>query len=343
MIFMYNNKEEALYVKACVIAANEEDSQGDRLSPEDIKRIFTSFNNQNNFEVWHQGEKVEGVSLLENYINKATEPIGDKEAPVGSWLITMKVDNPDIRLSIEKHEFEGVSLSSSVRSSCKLDLPELATYSMIRDMECINPAFISLVGRLGTDEGPSNGYPLEVMNYPTYVKKNRRGGNTLGFMSELKALIGKYDDADVADASSVEKSEAPLTSEEEPKNQPEAEVMKEECPEKKDKEEEDDEPVVEKDSAEVPAEEPATSEETAKPEVADEIADLASRLEKLEAIVAELTKEPEAEEPATTEEEAEEPKIQKSAKQIITEEAPEPRKTFNELTGRDSFGRKIRK
>ena len=235
---MYNNKEEALYVKACVIAANEEDSQGDILSSEDIKRIFTSFNNQNNFEVWHQGEKIEGVSLLENYINKATEPIGDKEAPVGSWLITMKVDNPDIRLSIEKHEFEGVSLSSSVRSSCKLDLPELATYSMIRDMECINPAFISLVGRLGTDEGPSNGYPLEVMNYPTYVKKNRRGGNTLGFMSELKALIGKYDDADVADASSVEKSEAPLTSEEEPKKQPEAEVMKEECPEKKDKEEE---------------------------------------------------------------------------------------------------------
>ena len=112
---------------------------------------------------------------------------------------------------------------------------------------------------------------------------------------------------------------------------------------KKDKEEEDDEPVVEKDSAEVPAEEPATSEETAKPEVAEEIAELTSRIEKLEAIVAELTKEPEAEEPATTEEEAEEPKIQKSAKQIITEEAPEPRKTFNELTGRDSFGRKIRK
>jgi hypothetical protein len=81
---MYNNKEEALYVKACVIAANEEDSQGDILSSEDIKRIFTSFNNQNNFEVWHQGEKIEGVSFLENYINKATEPLGDKEAPVGS-------------------------------------------------------------------------------------------------------------------------------------------------------------------------------------------------------------------------------------------------------------------
>ena len=340
---MYNDKEEALYVKACVIAANEEDSQGDRLSPEDIKRIFTSFNNQDKFEVWHQGEQIQGVTLLENYINKANEPILDREAPVGSWLITMKVDNPEIGESIKRHEFEGVSLSSSVRSSCKLDLPELATYGMIRDMECINPAFISLVGRLGTDEGPSNGYPLEVMDYPTYIQKSNNGGNRLGFMSELKALIGKYDSVDesMTDAT-VEKSEAPEEIEEAKEDEEPVEVLKEECPEK-DKE---DETVVEKDSAEVAEAEPATDEEpAAEPEVVDEIADLTSRVEKLEAIVAELTKEEETDEKAEAEEESaeEEPKIQKSAKQIITEEEPQPRKTFNELTGRDSFGRKIRK
>ena len=37
---MLNDKDEALYVKACVIPANEEDSQGDTLSSEDIKRIL---------------------------------------------------------------------------------------------------------------------------------------------------------------------------------------------------------------------------------------------------------------------------------------------------------------
>ena len=71
MWFMMNEKDEALYVKACVIPANEEDSQGDTLSSEDIKRIFTSYNNSSNFEIYHHGEKVEGISTLENYINKA--------------------------------------------------------------------------------------------------------------------------------------------------------------------------------------------------------------------------------------------------------------------------------
>lgn len=343
MITMYNNKEEALFVKACVIAANEEDSQGDVLSSEDIKRIFTSFNNQSSFEVWHQNERIEGVSLLENYINKAPETIGNKTAPAGSWLITLRIDNPSIKESVQRHEFEGVSLSSSVKSACKLDLPSMATYSMIRDMECINPTFISLVGKLGTDEGPSNQYPLEIMNYPSYIKKNKLGGKNLGFMSELKALIGKYDNAEETvetDASQVEKSEAPET--EEPKDEPaeEVEVKKEECPQKG--QEEEAETVVEKEATEVPVEEAATEETEEKEEEVDELAKLEERIKKLEEIVQELTKEndePEVEAPA----EEEEPKIQKSAKQIITDEAPVKVKSFNELTGRDSFGRKIRK
>ena len=349
---MIDEKDNALYVKACVIPANEEDSQGDTLSSEDIKRIFTSYDNNSSFEVYHHGDQIDGVTLLENYINKAEEPIGDRVAPVGSWLIIMKVTNPTIKEMVLSHEFEGVSLSSTVKQSCGLNLPDITTYADVRDMECVTPQFISLVGRLGTDEGPANGYPLEVMNYTTYIKKSKNGGKKL----EVKEIITALKDL-VTQAESVEPTEveAPvILKNDEPteeEKEEEAEVNKEECPKdpevKKESEStEESEPVVNK-------EDTPTEEEQAEEESEDNTDDDSARIAALEEKVAELEKAIEAlkEEPETEEtveeeivEEEVKPKINKSKKTIITED-PKPAvvANFNERTGRDAFGRKIRK
>ena len=291
-----NDKDEALYVKACVIPANEEDSTGDRLSSEDIKRIFTSFNNKDSFEIYHHGEQVDGITLLENYINKAEEPIGDRTAPVGSWLITMKITNPTIQEMVNNHEFEGVSLSSQVKKSCGLKLPALTTYTEVGDMECLDPMLISLVGKLGTDGGPANGYPLEVMNYTTYINKSKNGGKKVDIadiVNALKDLIKKAEGEP-----ETEKAEEP-------------EIKKEEAPE----------------------------EEAAEEEVAEEDDD---RIAALEERVTSLEKAIEALQPEENEEVK--PKINKNNKRPIITDDPEPiiRKSFNERTGRDSFGRKIR-
>lgn len=318
----YNDKSEALYVKGCVIACGIEDSQGDILDSESIKKIFTSYNNESKFEVMHMGERISGVTLLENYINKAPEQVGDKEAPIGSWLITMRVDNPEIRESILNHEFEGVSLSSEVKKSCNLKLPPITSYSSLKDMECLNPVYISLVGKLDSDEGPANGFPIVVQDYTTYIKKSKNyGGKTLKFEEFLKSLKQLL--------SQVEESEeAP-----------------EETPEEKPEEEE--KPKIKKDSdgeSEAPegGEEDKPDEE--KPDDVDARLDaLAKKVEALEKIVAELKSEKEEEQEESEEEEAK-PKIQKSRKQMNTEEPePVPQKTFFEMTGRDAFGRKIRK
>ena len=352
---MIDEKDNALYVKACVIPANEEDSQGDTLSSEDIKRIFTSYDNNSRFEVYHHGDLVDGVTLLENYINKAEEPIGDRVAPVGSWLIIMKVTNPTIKEMVLSHEFEGVSLSSTVKQSCGLNLPDITTYADVRDMECVTPQFISLVGRLGTDEGPANGYPLEVMNYATYIKKSKNGGKKL----EVKEIITALKDL-VTQAESVEPTEveAPVILKndeptEEEKKEEEAEVNKEECPKdpevKKESEStEESEPVVNKEDT------PTAEEEIVEEESEDNTDDDSARIAALEEKVAELEKAIEAlkvEEPETEEtveeeivEEEVKPKINKSKKTIITEDPkPEVVANFNERTGRDEFGRKIRK
>lgn len=352
---MIDEKDNALYVKACVIPANEEDSQGDTLSSEDIKRIFTSYDNNSRFEVYHHGDQIDGVTLLENYINKAEEPIGDRVAPGGSWLIIMKVTNPTIKEMVLSHEFEGVSLSSTVKQSCGLNLPDITTYADVRDMECVTPQFISLVGRLGTDEGPANGYPLEVMNYTTYIKKSKNGGKKL----EVKEIITALKDL-VTQAESVEPTEveAPVIlkndePQEEEKKEEEAEVNKEECPKdpevKKESEStEESEPVVNKEDT------PTAEEETVEEESENNTDDDSARIAALEEKVAELEKaiealkveEPEAEETVEEEivEEEVKPKINKSKKTIITED-PKPAvvANFNERTGRDSFGRKIRK
>ena len=350
---MIDEKDNALYVKACVIPANEEDSQGDTLSSEDIKRIFTSYDNNSRFEVYHHGDLVDGVTLLENYINKAEEPIGDRVAPVGSWLIIMKVTNPTIKEMVLSHEFEGVSLSSTVKQSCGLNLPDITTYADVRDMECVTPQFISLVGRLGTDEGPANGYPLEVMNYTTYIKKSKNGGKKL----EVKEIITALKDL-VTQAESVEPTvEAPVIlkndESQEKEKEEEAEVNKEECPKDPEVKKESDsteesEPVVNKEDT------PTAEEETVEEESEDNTDDDSARIAALEEKVAELEKAIEAlkgEEPETEEtveeeivEEEVKPKINKSKKTIITED-PKPAvvANFNERTGRDSFGRKIRK
>ena len=342
---MMTDKDDALYVKACVIPANEEDSQGDSLSSEDIKRIFTSYDNNSLFEVYHHGDQIDGVTLLENYINKAEEPIGDRIAPMGSWLIIMKVTNPTIKEMVLSHEFEGVSLSSTVKQSCGLNLPDITTYADVRDMECVTPQFISLVGRLGTDEGPANGYPLEVMNYTTYIKKSKNGGKKL----EVKEIVNALKDL-VNKAESVEPTvEAPVIlkndESQEKEKEEEAEVNKEECPKEEPKAEKESEPVVNKEDN--PTEEEETEEESNNDDDSARIAALEEKVAELEkAIEALQVEEPKAEE-ETVEEPVEEevkPKINKSKKTIITED-PKPAvvKSFNERTGRDAFGRKIRK
>ena len=365
------NKEDALYIKACVIAANEEDSQGDTLSTEEIKRLFTNFNNQRErFEIYHQGEVVDGVNLLENYINTAPESISDRMAPVGSWLIIMKVLNPTIKEMVLSHEFEGVSLSSSIKASCGITLPDVTTYADIKNKECIQPELISLVGRLGTPEGPANGYPLEVMDYAAYIQKsnqtkseiidktslNDNGGSKLKFEDFIQSLKDLINSAESEAESNEEDKPADVPVEGEPAadaTAAAASVQKDNVQKAED---------VQK-AEEAPAEE-ETEEEAVVDEVAAAIEALTARIDAQDEKIAELQEtitELQAANAATDEGESGtakdtgvdeptdevKPKINKqscSKKTVITEAVePAPVKTFNERTGRDSFGRKINK
>lgn len=344
------NKEDALYVKACVIANGVEDSQGDCLDAEEIKRIFTSFNNQNNFELYHDGIPVKEISLLENYINPADEALGTKTVPRGSWMSVIRVDNPDVKNKLLNNELRGVSLSNRVAARCSANLKGVVRYKDLSTIECVIPLFISFV-----EEG-ANGFPLHIFDYDTYILKSKNvkigvsKTMTFDLLGGLKNLIKQAEDESEA---SILKGEDVEVKEEESSD---ATIVKEECPKQKEDEseikkaeeepekEEEDEAEIEKaeEASEEVAEE-TTEEEPAEEESSDD--ELENKIrEIIEKILAEKAEEP-AEEEETAEEETDEPKITKSRKVVIENKTTESQtKNFFEMTGRDPVtGIKIRK
>ena len=327
-------KQKALYVKCCIIANGVTDSQGDTLYAEDIKRIFTSFNNQDNFEVYHNELPISEVSLLENYISNADETIGTAVVPRGSWNAVIRVDNPDIKERLLTGEFKGVSLNNRIAEKCRGNLTGNVRYQDVGNAECFIPLFISFV------EAGANGYGLHVMDYPAYVMKSKsielnNGADDMDlkeFLDGLKSLIKQAEDTPEEEAPAVEKEDEDPQPEEEP------------VVEKSEEEEEaaTEEEVVDETSTE---EEPVEEEEATVEKAED---DFDARLTRIEEMLAkafgeQTEEEAETPDPEVEEEDEDTPKITKSEKVVITSENIS-QTNYYEMTNRDPItGIKIRK
>ena len=318
-------KQKALYIKACVIANGITDSQGDTLQTTDIKKIFTSFNNQDNFELNHNNIPINEVSLIENYINATDEKIGNLIVPKGSWLVVIRVDNPEIKKLILNNEIQGISLYNYVGEKCKANLNGTVRYQDIIDKECVIPVFISFV------EQGANGYPLHVMDYETYIQKSKKVKfmDFKEFIDGLKGLIKQAEEVEPAN----DKKEEPVTDEkEEPVTADEKET---------DKKVSTDEPVIEKEDK--ISEEPVTENTEEPMENEPSIKELMDRIEALETKIDEIYKEEVIDNDEKIVEETIAPKIVKSEKELNIRE-PVKVSNYYEMTNRDPVtGKKIRK
>lgn len=322
-------KQKALYIKACVIANGITDSQGDTLQTTDIKKIFTSFNNQDNFELNHNNIPINEVSLIENYINATDEKIGNLIVPRGSWLVVIRVDNPEIKKLILQNEIQGISLYNYVGEKCKANLNGTVRYQDIIDKECVIPVFISFV------EQGANGYPLHVMDYETYIQKSKKVKfmDFKEFIDGLKGLIKQAEEVEPAN----DKKEEPVTDEKETdkKVSNDEPVIEKEC--KTDKE-----PVIEKEDK--IDEKPVTENTEEKPmEKEPSIKELMDRITALETKIDEIYKEKIIDDADDIVEETIAPKIVKSEKELNIRE-PVKVSNYYEMTNRDPVtGKKIRK
>lgn len=321
-------KQKALYIKACVIANGITDSQGDTLETTDIKKIFTSFNNQDNFELNHNNIPINEVSLIENYINATDEKIGNLIVPKGSWLVVIRVDNPEIKKLILQNEIQGISLYNYVGEKCKANLNGTVRYQDIIDKECVIPVFISFV------EQGANGYPLHVMDYETYIQKSKKVKfmDFKEFIDGLKGLIKQAEEVEPAN----DKKEEPVTDEKETdkKVSTDEQVIEKEC--KTDKE-----PVIEKEDK--IDNEPVTENTEEPMEKEPSIKELIDRITALENKIDEIYKEKIIDDADDIVEETIAPKIVKSEKELNIRE-PVKVSNYYEMTNRDPVtGKKIRK
>ena len=310
-------KQKALYIKACVIANGITDSQGDTLQTTDIKKIFTSFNNQDNFELNHNNIPINEVSLIENYINATDEKIGNLIVPRGSWLVVIRVDNPEIKKLILQNEIQGISLYNYVGEKCKANLNGTVRYQDIIDKECVIPVFISFV------EQGANGYPLHVMDYETYIQKSKKVKfmDFKEFIDGLKGLIKQAEEVEPVN----DKKEEPVTDEKENKKEDSTKepVIEKEC-------KTDDEPTIKKAEEEPIEKEPSIKE-------------LMDRITALENKIDEIYKEKIIDDADDIVEETIAPKIVKSEKELNIRE-PVKVSNYYEMTNRDPVtGKKIRK
>ena len=321
-------KQKALYIKACVIANGITDSQGDTLQTTDIKKIFTSFNNQDNFELNHNNIPINEVSLIENYINATDEKIGNLIVPRGSWLVVIRVDNPEIKKLILNNEIQGISLYNYVGEKCKANLNGTVRYQDIIDKECVIPVFISFV------EQGANGYPLHVMDYETYIQKSKKVKfmDFKEFIDGLKGLIKQAEEVEPTKENTKETE--PMTDEKENKKDDKP-VIEKEC--KTDKE-----PVIEKEDK--IDNEPVTENTEEKPmEKEPSIKELMDRITALENKIDEIYKEEVIDDDNKTTDETIAPKIVKSEKELNIRE-PVKVSNYYEMTNRDPVtGKKIRK
>ena len=320
-------KQKALYIKACVIANGITDSQGDTLETTDIKKIFTSFNNQDNFELNHNNIPINEVSLIENYINATDEKIGNLIVPKGSWLVVIRVDNPEIKKLILQNEIQGISLYNYVGEKCKANLNGTVRYQDIIDKECVIPVFISFV------EQGANGYPLHVMDYETYIQKSKKVKfmDFKEFIDGLKGLIKQAEEVEPTKENSNETE--PMTDEKETKKDDKP-VIEKEC-------KTDEEPVIEKEDK---IDEKPVTENTEEPmEKEPSIKELMDRITALETKLDEIYKEKIIDDADDIVEETIAPKIVKSEKELNIRE-PVKVSNYYEMTNRDPVtGKKIRK
>ena len=321
-------KQKALYIKACVIANGITDSQGDTLETTDIKKIFTSFNNQDSFELNHNNIPINEVSLIENYINATDEKIGNLIVPRGSWLVVIRVDNPEIKKLILQNEIQGISLYNYVGEKCKANLNGTIRYQDIIDKECVIPVFISFV------EHGANGYPLHVMDYETYIQKSKKVKfmDFKEFIDGLKGLIKQAEEVEPTKENSNETE--PMTDEKKDKKDDKP-VIEKEC-------KTDEKPVIEKEDK--IDEKPVTENTEEKPvENEPSIKELMDRITALETKIDEIYKEKIIDDADDIVEETIAPKIVKSEKELNIRE-PVKVSNYYEMTNRDPVtGKKIRK
>ena len=163
------NKKNALFLHGVVIANGLPDTDNDVLTKEDIRKLNSSYVSHET-DTNHDFLKNFGVEIIESYISKTEETVGDKKVPIGSWLVSMMVSDDKLKSNIRQGRLDGFSLASQPDSSGEVNIETLFkrnTYSDYKDVDALTPTFISIV------KNAANKFKFDYYSYETYITKQK--------------------------------------------------------------------------------------------------------------------------------------------------------------------------
>ena len=160
---------EEIYITGPVIVNGIPDTDGDTLNSTEIRTIFTKYTDHLS-DIQHDRIDYEGVDVLANWISEEDTNIKGNTIPAKSWLCTMKVTNPETITAIKNGELTCFSLGSVSREGKTREgwfINKRISYHDLQSMEDVIPLRISIVDR------GACGFPFMIETREIYINKNK--------------------------------------------------------------------------------------------------------------------------------------------------------------------------
>ncbi|MCM1227694.1 MAG: XkdF-like putative serine protease domain-containing protein [Clostridium sp.] len=111
-------KADNHYVTGIVYEPLVEDSQGDFMTADEIQKACYWFaKNGDAVDIQHNFEAHNGISVVENWVEKADTEIDGEKIVKGTWLVTAEISDSDIWNKITKGEITGFSMGGTGKYS----------------------------------------------------------------------------------------------------------------------------------------------------------------------------------------------------------------------------------
>ena len=106
--------KEKRIVTGVVYEPNVPDSQGDFMEADTIEKTAYAFmENHQNIDIKHDFKTNDQLKVIESYIAKSEETIGNKKVQPGTWIMSVKVNDDAIWEGVKKGDFNGFSMGGT--------------------------------------------------------------------------------------------------------------------------------------------------------------------------------------------------------------------------------------
>lgn len=106
--------EEKKIVTGVVYEPDIPDSQGDFMEADAIEKTAYEFmENHQNIDIKHDFKTNDNLKVVESYIAKSEETIGDRKVKPGTWVMGVKINDNTIWEGVKKGNFNGFSMGGT--------------------------------------------------------------------------------------------------------------------------------------------------------------------------------------------------------------------------------------